>query len=108
MSIESDLKTALAQFGFPVVRNIYTGAEPAYFVLTINAMPTAFADNEPRYERNLIMVHLYCPHTQDTTALRKNIKVALQSAGFTYPAELDASDGEKQHVVFECQDARAV
>ena len=108
MSVNADIMTALAPFGFPVATNIYTGTAQTYFALTINAIPTGYADNGPQYEKQLAMVHLYCPHTQDTTALRKQIKHALRDAGFTYPSETDASDGTAQHIVFECQDARAV
>lgn len=108
MSVQSDIWAALAFTGLPYSDNIHTGDNPAYLVLTLNAIPDDYADDAPQHEKNLVMLHLYCPHTQNTTTLRKSIKLALQSAGFTYPTETDASDELKQHIVFECQDARAV
>ena len=108
MSVQSDVWAAVAFTGLEHDVNIYTGTDASYLVLTLKVIPDEYADDEPQAERNLIMLHLYCPHTENTVTLRKQIKLALQSAGFTYPLETDASDASKQHIVFECQDVRAV
>ena len=108
MSVYSDIRTALAGFGYPVGTNVYTGTASTYFVITLNTLPANFADDEPQHIRNLIMLHLYAPHELNTVTMRKQIATALVGAGFTYPATTDASDETTQHIVFECEGTEGV
>lgn len=107
MSAYSDIRTALACYGYPVDTNVSTGEEETYFVITLNTLPADFADDSPQHLVNLVMLHLYAPHDLNTVTLRKQIAHSLEGAGFTYPSITDASD-EKQHLVFECQGTEAV
>lgn len=103
MSVYSDIRTALAGFGYPVGTNVYTGTAQTYFIITLNTLPANFADDTPQHLTNLIMLHLYAPHELNTVALRKQIATALVGAGLTYPSVTDASDETIQHIVFECE-----
>ena len=85
----------------PVYFNTYTGNALSYFVFTNNAVPEYFTDNEVMYVVNNVDLHFYCPETLNTTALRKQLKKALQTAGFTYPIETDVSDEHMQHFLYE-------
>lgn len=100
-SINNRIVDALAFTTYPVYINTFTSTERAYFVYLQNVTPELFANNDAQYGVNEISLHFYCPVTQNTVTLRKQIKRALQSAGFTYPVEVDASDEHLQHIVFE-------
>lgn len=107
VSIESQIRTALASFEHKVYPDTYNGSDKTYFVFNHNTIPDDFGSNQPNHERALIQVHLFCPHTFDSVKLRKDIKLALLGAGFTYPSMTNASDEDGQHWVFEFQVAEA-
>lgn len=100
-SVNEKIVNALAFTGYKVYANTFTSTDPAYFVFLIDVDPDMFANDEAQYGVNDVSLHFYCPITQNTVALRKQIKRAIQTAGFTYPNEVDASDEHLQHIVFE-------
>lgn len=102
-SVNKRIMDALAFTGYDVSFNTYVGNESSYFVFLVNAVPEYFTDDEVMYVINNIDLHLYCPVTTNTTQLRKDVKKALQTAGFTYPAETDLSDEHSQHFLYECE-----
>lgn len=108
MSVNTEIIAALKPIGYPVAADVYTEESDVYILITINTIPEDFADDEPHCERNLCMAHLYCPHELDTTDIQKQIKLALQSAGFTYPTKLNASGKDIQHIVFEFENIEAI
>lgn len=108
MSVQADVRAALASFGYPVAESIYADTESIYFVFTVNSIPVNHADDAPQHVKNLIMLRLHCPHTADMTTKKKEIKLAVQTAGFTYPTETDASDDKKQIIAFEFENVEAV
>ncbi|MCI5526492.1 MAG: hypothetical protein PUI40_07555 [Oscillospiraceae bacterium] len=108
MSVNKKIKAALQPLALPCAANEYTGEESSYFVFSVSPMPVDFADDMPQHIKNLIQLHLYCPHTKNTVALRRQIKRQIAESGFTYPVETDASEKEIQHVVFEFEDVEAV
>lgn len=101
MNVEKRIIAALEFTGYKVYNNTFTSTDRAYFVFLINVDPDLFANDEAQYGVNDISLHFYCPVTQNTVTLRKQIKRAIQDAGFTYPYEVDASDEHMQHIVFE-------
>lgn len=107
MSIESRIRLALATFEHKVYPDTYNGKDEAYFVFNYNTIPDDFGNNQPNHERALIQVHLFCPHGFNSVQLRKDVKLALLHAGFTYPYTTNASDEDGQHWVFEFQVAEA-
>ena len=100
-TVNKMLVDALAFTGYEVSFNTYIGTSPTYFVFLVNSVPTYFTDDEVMYVINNVDLHFYCPITMNTTELRKNVKKALQSAGFTYPIETDVSDERSQHFLYE-------
>ena len=108
MSIESRIITALASLGYKIYPANYDGADETYFVFNHNTLPDDFGNNQPQHERALIQVHFFCPHDFNSVKARKDAKLALLQAGFTYPYMTDAGDKDGQHWVFECQIAEAV
>ena len=108
VSIESRIRLALEPFEYKVYPDTYNGPDKTYFVFNYNTIPGDFGNNRPNYERVLIQLHLFCPHDFNTVLLRKDIKLALLYAGFTYPSMLNANEENCQHWVFECEIAEAV
>lgn len=101
MTIDKTIRTALSPFEYACYHNTYTGTDEVYFVFNYNVLPMAFSDDSPFYNQYLCQVHLYCPITMNTITLAKQIKIAIENAGFTYPEQEDASDEDNQHLVFE-------
>ena len=108
MSVESNIKSALAFTGYPCYRNVYTGTDTTYFVIMADTDPVNFADNAPRHERFSIMLHFVAPITFSDVTLRKQIKDALFAAGFTYPSTVNASDEKQTRIVYEFECLEAV
>lgn len=101
VSVNAKLVNALESTGYKVYTNSYTGDDEVYFVFLNDVVPELFANDEAQYVVNNLTLHLYCPLTMNTVALRKQIKNLIQSAGFTFPNEMDASDEHYQHIVFD-------
>lgn len=103
MSIDAAIRTALTPI-VPIVKpNVHTGSETEYIVFNYTELPTLHADNRPHAIRYLVQVHWYLPTNVNPNTKKKQIKNALLDAGFTYPSTTNASDGEGQHFVFECE-----
>jgi hypothetical protein len=114
VSIEEMVRGAVAFTGYPCAKTSYDGDACAYFVFRMDAIPENHADDMPQHDRWLLQLHLFAPFTQNTRALRKQLREAISDAGFTYPAMVDASetvrasDGTEQHLVFEFEVAAGV
>lgn len=103
MSIDSAIRNAITPI-IPIVKpNVYTGSETEYCVFNYTELPTLHGDNSPHAIRYLVQVHWFLPTGTNPNAKKKQIKNALMNAGFTYPSVINASDGDGQHFVFECQ-----
>ena len=108
MSIESRIKLALEPFEYKVYPDTYNGPDKTYFVFNYNTIPDDHGNNKPNHERALIQLHLFCPHGFNSVQLRKDVKMALLNAGFTYPFMTDAGDEDGQHWVFEFEATEVV
>lgn len=102
MSVNGILKTALEPIA-PVKADAYEGYTKEYLTFGYNSIPADYGDDEPAHERILIQVHYFAPQGVNTLAKRRCIKAALRGAGMTWPACTNASDGNGQHFVFECE-----
>lgn len=100
MTIDKTIITALSSFGYACYHNVYTGTDDTYFVMNYDVVPDDYSDDSPDYNRYLCQVHLYCPITMNTISIAKQIKLAIENGGFSYPEQTDASDEETQHLVF--------
>lgn len=115
MTWAEEVRNAVAALGIPCVQGEWEGGgEPRYMVFDGILIPDGYADDEPRYERVLIQLHLFAPAGDNTMALRKDIKLALKEAGFSYPSELSVSEGGLQrepgvqHIVFEFEGVQVI
>lgn len=100
-NIEQHIVHALEFTGYKVYNGTFTSTDNAYFVFLIDLYPDFFGNDIAIYGVNHIYVHFYCPITMNTTALRKQIREAIQAEGFTYPSEVNATDEHMQHIVYE-------
>ena len=110
MNTAERIRTALAGLGEPVQANTYRPADSSerYFTFNLSSFGTDYADDAPGHERVLIMLHYYCPTAYDTTALVRQVKRLLFAADFTWPAVTNAGDADRQHIVFEFEEAVGV
>lgn len=111
MSTAEKLRQAMAPTGLEIVQGVYMGGAQTYLSFGLMTVPADFADDGAQAERWLIDLHLFAPHSVNTTALKRQIKSLIRAAGFTDADMTDvseqgtASDGTEQHVVFEFEDA---
>ncbi len=107
MSVNETIVSVLRPIA-PVRADTYQGDEEVYITLGYTSIPADFGDDQPAHERFLVSVHLFAPTGRNTVAARRAIKKALWEAGATWPTMTNVSDKEGQHLVFECEMARAV
>ena len=83
--------------------NVYTGTLLEYVVWNYDEIPAVYAERAPQASRYLCQVHLYYPHKKNPLTAIQALRWALWEAQFTWPSLTDASDGDGQHYVLECQ-----
>lgn len=108
VSVDAMIKAALSVFGDPVANTGYYGDAERYYVFNYTTTGADFADDEPEHERYLVQVHLFAPLDENIVQRKKQTKKVLQDAGFTWPETHNASEGDGQHIVFECEIAEGV
>lgn len=101
MSINERIINAVKPIVPDCVPDAYDGEEDFYCTFNGTAVPVGFGDNRPRARRWLMQVHFYCPKGYNSLARRLSLCRAIHGAGFTYPTEENASDGDGQHYVLE-------
>lgn len=111
--MEERICEALAPLGVPVKAGGYTGEEPIYISYRCSALPGAYGDDRPEFVVWRFYLDLFAPIGTDCRVLRKQIKLRVFGAGFTYPDEVDVSDSYKlsdaeQHYSFSCQIEEAI
>ncbi len=108
MNVNERITQALAPTGWLVVPDEKLADTKQYFVFNYVSLGDNFGDDAPQHERYLVQIHIFCPSTLDTVALRQQAKRLLFEAGFTFPNLISASDADGQHWVLECELSVAV
>lgn len=106
MNANSIIINALSPLGYPVKPDVYTGTESIYFTFNYSDDRSEdFADDEPQNDVAYMQIHLFTPQTFNITNLKKQARMKLFQAGFTYPSiqQFYENDTKMNHVVFTCQ-----
>lgn len=103
MSMNNKIRAAVLPLVSVCVPDLYTGEKTTYCTFQYTEMPQAFGDDMPQITVYLVQVHLFAPCGENVLPLRKQLRNALLSAGFTAPQVENASDEVSQHYVFECE-----
>lgn len=103
MSVNSVIKTVLADVASVIEPDIYTGTETEYITFNYFSTGENFADDEPKNELYQVQVHYCCPADTNSLTKRGQIKRRLLAADFTWPTVTDATDEDGQHWIFECE-----
>lgn len=74
-----------------------------YFTFDYMVSPVHYGNNAPLYELYDVNIDLFAPEKMNTLALRRQVRDLLERAGFTRPSEVNASDNDGQHYIFECE-----
>ena len=86
-----------------------SGEEPdEYCTYNRAEYPRMHAGGAPRRIVYLYQLHYYLPLGRNPEEVLKSLKKAVFLAGFTFPAAIDASDGDSQHWVLELEGSEAV
>lgn len=99
-ALQQACESVFPEASFP---NVYTGGLLEYVVWNYTEIPSVYAERAPHASRYLCQVHLYLPHKEEPLDAIQALRRALFEADFTWPSLTDASDGEGQHYVLECQ-----
>lgn len=103
MTVNQQLIAALDDLGLPIVPGADTEHRPRCLSYIYDLLPIQFADDQPKFLRALVQVHLVLPLRENGVKLRLGIARALQVHGFSWPEVVDAGDGDAQHYVFETE-----
>lgn len=106
MSVNQIIINALSPFGFPVVPDLYRGAEKRYITFNYaDDRAKEFADNTPLLVVAYMQIHLFVPLNENYLSLKKQVRQALFQAGFTYPVVTIDTEKENniRHIIFECE-----
>ena len=97
--------SALRPFGLPIAENLYTGTGKEYFTFNFaDDSAGDLGDDEPQAYVAYVQIHYFCPLNASYADMKRRIRAALVSAGFSAPSVTDASDLDERvrHLVFEC------
>ncbi len=105
MTVNEKIIQALAPLGIHIEADFYGNGETEY--ITFNYADDRagdFGDNKPLHVVAYMQIHYFAPMDKDYLQIKKQIRKALFSAGFTYPDVTDATvlDERIRHLVFEC------
>lgn len=111
MTTNAVIKNALQQFGYPCSPNTYEGEEKRYFTFdSADERGTDFGDDEPSCIAVDMQVHFFLPIEENGAQinylqLKKQVREALFSAGFTYPEVTETTEPENniRHLIYECE-----
>lgn len=103
MSVNEILRAALAPTGLICVPDTHVPGADTYYTFSYNVVPEAWGNNSPDAEICDVSVHLWGPVDKNLLALRERTRRLLRGAGLTSPFEIDASDEDGQHFLYECQ-----
>lgn len=104
MMINKSIIDALKPICPNVYPDVYTGDEKEYIVFTFDIQPDNFGDDRPFHITYDARVHYVCPLKKDAISTRIAIMEALFTMDnliVTYPSEVNASDDEGQHFVYD-------
>lgn len=107
-SVDKRIRDALLIFGYDVEKGVYRGSNEVYFVFGYNTIPAQPSDNTPEFERYLIWVRIVAPVTTKITTLVRQVKRALENAGFTYPKSTPVEDADRQEIMLETEWAEQI
>lgn len=103
MSLNSTIKAAIEPIVPVCGPDQYDGPAIEYCAFNYSEIPDAFGDDSPHAIRYLVQLHYFIPTGANPISRKKLLKNALLNAGFTYPTVTNASDGDGQHYVLECE-----
>ena len=105
MNVNSTIVSALSPAGYPVEPMSYTGTGKTYYTFNYaDDRGEVFADDEPQIDVASIQVHFFCPGNFNYKTVRKQTRVRLLKAGFSYPVitEIYEKETGTNHIIFEC------
>ena len=106
MTVNEKIIQALKPFGIPVVADFSGGGEKEYITFNYASDEAALSgDDGPMEVVASMQIHYFLPMDRDYLSIKKKIRKALFSAGFTYPSveHLTEPEGNIRHLVFECE-----
>lgn len=102
--IDENIQAAVKPLVPECVPDLYTGNAKEYCTYNYNEIPAGFGDNVPHAVRCLVQVHWFLPLKKRPQPKKKELRRALMKVkGFGAPKIVNASDGDKQHYVFELE-----
>jgi len=108
MTVNEIIITALEDFGDPVRFGEYIAPDKKpkpdrYYTFNYSKRGVDYGDDIPGHEMYFIQVHFFCSRTFDSSRRISQTQKKLFATGFSWPAVINASDEDGQHIVFECE-----
>ena len=111
MNVNKLIIDTLSPIGYPVAYIKYTpfsGETPSNKYITFNFADDRginFADDVPQSGLISVQIHFFAPLNFNHIAIKKDIRVRLFNAGFTYPEIITLTENDNGiiHLVYECE-----
>ena len=104
MSLNSDIMRVMNGLGFPndvIAPSLYLGGALEYVVFQYDVRPVSWADDVAGDVEFNIQIHYCAPWEKNTYRTRALIRNAIEAEWGDFPDEVDASDGDTQHFVYD-------
>lgn len=108
MNVFEKVKAAAGSIGIYACPDVYTeGIKDRWITYNLAyEQGEMYADDTAQDMRSGVQVHLFMPADENFFNLRKQLRNALVSQGFTFPKMVinQIEDNKIRHIVFECED----
>ena len=104
MSINQKIIETLTPYCSVVVPDFYSGDAETYITFNKYAdRGSDFGDSRPVADTVFVHIHMFAPANQNILDLIAQIRMALLTAGFSWPEVEHGADKDVQHIVFDTQ-----
>ena len=103
MTINERIREAVLPVVPVCVPDLYDGTAREYCTFNYSELPAIHGDDRPQAIRYLVQLHYFLPVSRSPLKKKRDLCCALLQADFTYPTVENASDGDYQHYVIECE-----
>lgn len=104
MTLNQEIIQTFTALGFPsddIVPSLYLGDSLEYIVFQYDVRPISYGDDVAGDVGFYVQIHYIAPWNKNTYKTRAQIRNTIEQTWEDYPDEVDASDGDAQHFVYD-------
>ncbi len=103
MNLDEEIRGAVLPI-VPICEPVrYDGSEEEYCFFSYDERGGAFGDDTADVLLYDLTLHWHLPRGVNPNSKKRRLRHALEDIGFTSPVIINASEGDDQHFIFECE-----